>query len=70
MRKDAFGASREMTTAKPETLVTYKRSDGEPIDGFDWVTGPEWFDDIDRPMELVKEVWERQSVEKVVHTPS
>jgi hypothetical protein len=40
-----------------EELTTYKRADGEPIGDFSWVSDIEYFEDLDEPVEVIKQVW-------------
>ena len=43
-----------------ETMVTYRRADGEPVCGeYDFVTGLEWFEDDWEPTQLIEERWRR-----------
>lgn len=52
-----------------EELVTYKRTDGEPIGEFVWVVGLEWFEDDDEPTDLIKETWVLASREEITVKP-
>lgn len=45
---------------------TYKRADGQDIDGHTWVHTLDWFDDFDEPFDVVEEIWQRISVQ-VLH---
>lgn len=59
-------------TDEPRTMTTYRRKDGEPIEGmYGWVDDLEFFGDHSQfePVELVKEVWVRQSVEEMTYPP-
>lgn len=54
-----------------DELVTYRNADGKPIAGeFDFVMGLEWFDDLDEPIELVRERWVLGERETIVVKPS
>lgn len=47
------------------TMTTYRMKDGTAVDNFGWVSTLDWFDDYDKPVELIKEVWVRRSVEEL-----
>jgi len=51
---------------QPETLVLYKMADGSLIDGFQWVTELEWFDQRDREVRLIKRTFTLVSEEILV----
>lgn len=52
-------------------MTTWKLADGGLIvDEYSFVTSDDWFDDIDEPVELTKEVWVCQSSEFVKIYPS
>ena len=60
-----------MLEGRDVRLVTYKMADGDLVnDEFGWVTDTDFFDDVDEPIDLVKEVWVRVSVEDYTHHPS
>lgn len=49
-----------MMTTRPSIDVTFKLADGELVYGeFGWVTDLDFFDDIDEPIELIEERWQR-----------
>ena len=52
-------------------MTTYKRADGELIHEYNWVTELDWFDndDIWEPIELIEEVWWRESYRVFTYTP-
>lgn len=51
---------------RPRTWTTYRMANGEPIWGdYAWVDSPEFFDDLDEPIEVVKEVWVLQNSDVV-----
>jgi hypothetical protein len=55
-----------------ERMTTYKRADGELIGEYGWVTDLDWFDNDDgiwEPIELVEEVWWRESTRSLTYTP-
>lgn len=57
--------------AEPVSMTTYKHPDKELIyDEFGWVTDLEYFEDTWRPVDLVKEVWIRESVEDFTYFPT
>jgi hypothetical protein len=61
---------RAMTEHANALLVTYKQADGGLIFGeFSFVTELEFFDDADKPIEVVKETWQRVAVETFTVKP-
>jgi hypothetical protein len=53
-------------------MTTYKRADGELIGpDYNWVCELDWFDndDIWEPLELIEEVWWRESYRVFTYTP-
>lgn len=59
-------------SSEPTRITTYKQADDGLVWGeFGWVTDLEFFDDHDGdPIELVKEVWVRESIETITHHPT
>lgn len=52
-------------------LVTYRRADGELIDGeFAWVTSSELLDSLLDPTEVIMETWVLQKVETYTTEPN
>lgn len=38
--------------------VTYRMADGSLVAGeFGWVADPDYFDDVDEPVEVIRETW-------------
>jgi hypothetical protein len=53
------------TDPAPSFTTTYKRADGEMVnDEYGWVTDTDFFDDIEEPLELIREEWTRTAVER------
>ena len=49
------------------TLTTYSLADGELIFGeYSFVTTDDFFDDIDEPTEIIKQVWVLRSEERLL----
>lgn len=60
-----------MSEPAPSFSRTYKRVDLEQIsDEWGWVTDLEFFEDDEDPVELIEEVWVRQSVRTFWHLPT
>lgn len=45
-----------LSMVKPQTLTTFRRADGNPIDDWDWVPSLEWFDpEFEDYVEIIKD---------------
>lgn len=55
--KSAFRAEHP-----PSFTTTYRRADGQDIDDRTWVHTLDWFKDLDEPVEVVEEIWDRKHV--------
>src|SRR5688500_2079982 len=56
---------------EPSFTTTYRRADGDLIQGdYGWVAHIEFFEDLDAPVDIVKETWERTSVETITLKPA
>lgn len=52
-------------------LITYRRADGELVDGeFSWVTDPQMLDALLDPTEVIVETWVLQKVETYITEPN
>ena len=53
-----------------ETMITYRLASGDLIYGqYGWVTDSDYFDDVDWPLEVVRETWQRMDSEPVTFEP-
>lgn len=60
-----------MEPPNPDGWVTYRMADGTEIFGeYAWVTDPEFFEDGDEPIEVIKETWKLIGSETVTFKPS
>lgn len=51
-------------------MTTYRRADGELVYGeYLFVMQPEFFEDVDEPVEVIKETWTLTASERVTFTP-
>lgn len=58
------------TTTDQKLWVTYKLANGDLVGGeYGFVTDDEFFDDIDEPVEVVKQTWRLVSSETVTFKP-
>lgn len=54
-----------------KTMTTYRMADGSTVyDDYEFVTGPEWFEDCDDPTEVIKEVWRLESSQTLTFGPA
>lgn len=52
-------------------LTTYRRADGEPIWGeYDFVVNEEFLEEVDEPLDVIKEVWQLSSSEVITFRPT
>lgn len=62
------------TTHEPDTFTTYKMANGEPVAGeYGWVSDTEFFEDAldwgGDSVEVIREVWTRQSMTPITFHP-
>lgn len=50
-------------------MTTYKRADGETIGDFGWVAELDYLDDESETVEIIGEVWVRESVSQFMYPP-